>query len=150
MRRSLTSSFVLLAAAVITVGLSGTASAAAAPVSSKGGCVAAADVPHLDVGGTNRIITTGRFECATAATGTKITVCIEEQYSTTGPWYSRGCTTASDLYEYRTAISATHSMSVPVYATWLRTSVTASNAAGGAATYTSAPVFWFNCACYIG
>ena len=150
MRRPLASLLVAVSTAGMLVGLSGTASAAAAPVSSKGGCVAAADVPHLDVGGSSRIVTTGRFECVSAATGTTITVCIEEQYSTTGPWYSRGCTTASDPSEYRTSISATHSMYVPVYATWLRTSVTASNAAGGAATYTSPPAFWFNCACYIG
>ena len=146
MRRTLASLVVLVSTAGLLVGLAGTASAAAVST----GCAAVSDVPHLNVGGSSRIVTTGRFECLAAATGMTITVCIQEQYNATSPWWSRGCTTVNDLYEYRSSISATHSMSVPVYATWLRTTVTARNDAGHSSTFASPPAFWFNCACYIG
>ncbi|HEX8004194.1 MAG TPA: hypothetical protein VF519_16015 [Mycobacteriales bacterium] len=148
MRRTLASLLVAVSAAGLLVGLAGTASASALPVS--GDCVAYGDVPHLNVGGTSRIVTTGTFSCAAAHPGMAITVCIEEMYGVAGPWYSRGCTSDSDLNELRTSLTATHSMSVPVYATYLRTVVRGTNADGSSVNYTSPPVFWFNCACYIG
>lgn len=149
MRRTLASLFVLVSTAGLVVGLGGAASASAAPVSANG-CVAYAEPPHLDVLKSSRIVATGTLSCLAAATGMTIEVCIEEQYSATSPWWSRGCTTVSDPNELRENISATHSMSVPVYATFLRTTVRGWNAAGKSASFTSPPVWWFNCACYIG
>ena len=144
-RRALTSLFVLLTTAVLTAGLGGSASAATAAPS----CAAFTEPPHLRVGGT-RMYSTGQFDCLDEVLGMTVTVCIEEQYSATAAWYSRGCTTVKDLYEWRDSIEATHSISIPVYATFLRATVTGTNARGDRATFTSPPLWWFNCACYLG
>lgn len=147
MRRSLASSFVLVAAAVLTVGLAGTASATAAlPVD--GSCAAVVEPPHLRPGGT-RLWSTGRFECLEPATMMEVTVCIEEQNAFTGQWWSYGCTTAGS-YELGYSVEATHSIGVPVYATTLRSTVSGKNARGDRVYMASPPTPWFNCACYIG
>jgi hypothetical protein len=147
MRRSLTSLLVLASAAMLTVGMAGTASAAEAVAASP--CVAVAEPPHLKVGGARRY-STGSVNSTSAAYGLSVTVCIEEQYAVDAPWWSRGCTTVKDLYEARSSIEATASTSVPVYATYLRATVTGVNSRGDRSTFTTPPVFWFNCACYIG
>ncbi|HEV2891239.1 MAG TPA: hypothetical protein VGX28_12765 [Frankiaceae bacterium] len=150
MRRTLASFFVLVSTAGLLVGLGGTASAAEAPVSSNG-CVAYSDVPHLDVvKQSSRIVSTGTLSCLAESTGMTIEVCVEEQYAVDAPWWKRGCVKVTDLNEYRDTIEATVSVSVPVYATWLRTTVRGWNAAGKSATFATPPTFWFNCACYIG
>lgn len=147
MRRATKSLLVLLSAAALVTGMAGAASASSAI--SANGCVAYAEPPHLLVGSTSGLYSTGTFTCAADAPGMTITVCIEEQYSPTAPWWSRGCTTHTDL-EARSTISATHRMSIPVYFTYLRATVYGSNAYGQSASFTTPPVPWFNCACYIG
>lgn len=149
MRRSLASSvFVLASAAALVVGLGGTA--VAGPVSD--GCLAVVEPPHLDVGKTNQIVATGSFSCYEAATGMTVEVCIEERYTATpeSEWWLHGCTTVTEPDELRDTIEATHSISMPVYATFLRATVRGVNDAERTASSRSAPVWWFNCACYIG
>ena len=145
MRRTLASFFVLVSTAGLLAGLGGTASAADVALPR---CAAVAEPPHLRVGGT-RMYSTGTFSCLNAAPGMSVTVCIEERYSVDGPWWSSGCTTVKDT-ESRSSIEATHSIGVPVSATFLRATVTGVNANGDRASFTTPPVWWFNCACYIG
>lgn len=147
MRRSLAALLVVASTAAFTVTLgSGATASTAAAIST---CVAVGEPPHLRPGAGTRLYATGTFTCATAATGMRVTVCVEEQYSLTAPWWSRGCTTVSDT-EPRTTVEATHTMGVPVYATFLRTTVYGTNDKGQTASFRTPPVFWFNCACYIG
>lgn len=147
MRRSLASFLVLVSTGALVVGLGGTASASSVTVSTD--CVAVTEPPHLKPLTGTRLYSTGTFHCLAEATGMKVTVCIEEQYSPTAAWWSRGCTTNTDV-ESTSTISVTHSMSVPVYATFLRATVTGVNDRGETASFTTPPVWWFNCACYIG
>lgn len=146
MRRLLASFVVLLSAAAFTVTLGNASTASEAALSP---CVAYGEPPHLKPLSGTRLYATGTFTCTSAAPGMTVTVCIEESYNGTGSWWSRGCTTVSDP-ESRTRVSATEEASVPVYATFLRTRVVGSNAYGQRASFTTPPVFWFNCACYIG
>jgi hypothetical protein len=143
----LSSLLVLASSALLVIGLGGTASASALPVN--GSCYAYTEPPHLVVGSSG-LYATGTYSCNTPSTGMKVTVCIEEQYALDAPWWSRGCTTVSDLYELRSSVQATHRASVPVYATYLRATVTGTNSRGETVTFATPPVFWFNCACYIG
>jgi hypothetical protein len=146
MRRLLASAVVLLSAAAFTVTLGNASNAAEVALSP---CAAYGEPPHLKPLSGTRLYATGTFTCASAAPGMTVTVCIDESSTGTGPWWSRGCTTATE-YERVSSISATEAASVPVYATFLRTRVHGSNANGGSASFTTPPIFWFNCACYIG
>jgi hypothetical protein len=141
-RRSLASATVLAVALALPLG--GTASA--------GTCVTAGDVPHL-VPNENGIHATGVFDCADAAEGMSITVCIEERFANIGgaeDWWSHGCETTSATDGAVSSITGTMTIQMMVYSTYLRTTVTAVNNAGDQGTFTSPPMFWFNCACYVG
>ena len=147
MRRSLTALFVLASSALITVSLAGTASASAISASP---CRAYSDVPHLQVGGGTRLTSQGTFSCNDVAPGMTVKVCIEESSdATASTWWSRGCTTLSQV-EDTNQIVANVFVSVPVYATFLRTHVEGVNSLNQKATWNSPPVWWFNCACYVG
>jgi len=145
MRRSLATLLVLASAAMLTVGTAGAASAEPVPAP----CVAVVEPPHLKLGGT-QLYATGSFTCTEAAYGMTVTVCIEEQYALDAEWWTRDCATEEELGEARTYIEATASTFVPVYATYVRATVTGTNARGDVSTFATPPVFWFNCACYVG
>jgi hypothetical protein len=142
-RRSLASATVLALSAALALPLGGTAYA--------GTCTAAGDVPHL-VPNENGIHATGVFGCAEAATGMSVTVCIEERFTNvTGEdtWFSDGCATTV-ANAAATSVTGTVEIPMMVYSTLLRTTVTAVNDNGDTAAFTSPPMFWFNCACYVG
>jgi hypothetical protein len=143
-RRSLASATVLALSAALVLPLGGVASASA--------CVTAGDVPHL-VANENGIHAAGVFGCADPAEGMSITVCIEERFlSIAGAeeWWSRGCETTTEPDGAVSTITGSVTVPMMVYSTYLRTTVTAVNNAGDAGTFTSPPMFWFNCACYVG
>lgn len=144
-RRSIASLFVLIASTVFVVSLGSAASAAAV---SAYPCQAVSEPPHLVVGN-SRLHAEGTFHCVTAATGMTITVCIQEQSSPTAAWWTRACTTNKEL-ESASTVSVDATSSVPVYATYLRATVHGVNDRGETADFATPPVFWFNCACYIG
>lgn len=123
----------------LAVPFAGTASAAA--------CLAVAVPPHF-VPWRSRIEGAGSFRCDQPAAGMTITVCVEEDLGSQG-WWQRGCETVTAEGEAET-VSAKVAVDVMVYSTFLRTTVVASNANGDTAQVESPPVFWFNCACYIG
>jgi hypothetical protein len=120
------------------------ASASYAAVSS---CAAVGDVPHL-IPNRSGIHSSGTFRCLDAAPGMTITVCIEEQIGT-GTWWQRGCASKT-AGEATDTVDQTVTVSVMVYSTLLRTTVSGHNDTGATASYKSPPIFWFNCACYIG
>ena len=128
----------------LAVPMSGTASAAT--------CVAVAEPPHL-VPGEGGIHASGTFHCADGAfTGMTVTVCIEERFilgSDDPTWYSHGCETTVAEGAAQTVVGRV-TVDMMVYSTYLRTTVTAINDNGDAGQTESPPVFWFNCACYIG
>lgn len=140
MRRLAYSLVPALALAALAVPFAGTSYAST--------CAAVAQPPHLMVN-ESEIHASGTFACGDAATGMTVTVCIEEEYTVTGEWFSLGCDTT-------TATTKTHAVygvaGVPqmVYSTYLRTTVLGTNDAGDTAGAKSAPMFWFNCACYVG
>ncbi len=148
MRRSLAPLFVLLSSALLTVSLAGTASAA--PPLPTGPCRAYSDVPHLDVGKSSHLVTTGTFTCDFASPLMTITVCIEEQYNLQAEWWQRECASLTQPEE-TTQVQETLLGSVPVYATYLRTHVYGylGESIEPVAEWVTPPVFWFNCACYI-
>lgn len=149
MRRSLAASIVLLSSALLAVSLTGTASAA--PPLPTGPCRAYSDVPHLDVGHSTHLVTTGTFSCDFSSPLMGITVCIEEQSNPDAEWWQRECATLSQTEETN-QIQETVLGSVPVYATYLRTHVYGyiGESIEPVAEWVTPPVFWFNCACYVG
>jgi hypothetical protein len=135
---------VLALSAALALPLGGTAYA--------GTCAAAGDVPHL-APGRYGILAHGMFTCADPAEGMSVTVCIEEASLNAGgeqTWFSRGCETTANVDGATTSVSGEVEVQMMVYSTTLRTTVTALNAAGDTGTFTSPPMFWFNCACYVG
>lgn len=139
MRRTL--AVAATAATLLIVPLAGSAAA--------GGCTATSG-PALYRYGTGRIAGRGTFGCDEAATGMTVTVCVEQSHDVQAEtWLPLGCATVTEA-EAVTGVSAVAEISVPVYAVWLRTSTTGVNDAGLTATSASLPVWWFNCACYIG
>ena len=149
MRRSLAALAVPVLAALCTVSLAGPASAA--PPLPTGPCRAYSDVPHLDLGRSSHLVTTGTFSCDFPSPLMTITVCIEEEYTVGAEWWQRECATLSQDVE-TTQIQETVLGSVPVYATYLRTHVYGyiGESIEPVAEWVTPPVFWFNCACYIG
>jgi hypothetical protein len=149
MRRSLAALAVPVLAALCTVSLAGAASAA--PPLPTGPCRAYSDVPHLDVGQSSHLVTTGTFSCDFASPLMSITVCIEEESSVGAEWWQRDCASLSQTVE-TTQVQETLLGSVPVYATYLRTHVYGyiGESIEPVAEWTTPPVFWFNCACYVG
>lgn len=131
--------------AVTTVPLAGTASAHER-------CSAFAVPPHL-VPGEYGLRASGSMHCSAAATNMTITVCVEEWndalLGTGGEWWQRGCATTTQA-EATQDLNGEVVVSMPVYATYLRATVTGSNDNGDTAAAKSAAVYWFNCACYVG
>ncbi|HWL35694.1 MAG TPA: hypothetical protein VNQ77_05825 [Frankiaceae bacterium] len=139
MRRTL--AVAATAATLLVVPLAGSAAAT--------GC-AATSGPALYRYGTGSIAGRGTFGCDEAATGMTVTVCVEQSHDVQAEtWTPLGCVTTTEL-EAVDEVSAVAEIGVPVYATWLRTSTTGVNDTGATATSVSLPVWWFNCACYIG
>jgi hypothetical protein len=113
-----------------------------------GTCAAVAEPPHL-VPGEIDIHASATFGCGEAATGMTVTVCIEERDGVTGEWWQQGCATTTQAEAAQT-ITGKVQIPMMVYSTWLRTTATAANDAGDTGAAKTPPVFWFNCACYIG
>lgn len=128
----------------LTVPLTGTAYAA--------GCSGFAVPPHLNVERTG-IEGSGSMHCESAATNMTVTVCVEELagglLAVNAEWWSLGCTTTSTV-EATTDVQGTVVVQMPVYSTYLRTTVTGTNDNGDTVATKSVPVWWFNCACYVG
>lgn len=127
----------------LTGPLAGTAHAAT--------CAAVAVPPHF-VPWRGTIEASGTFRCDQPAPGMTLTVCVEEllgDLTSQQEWFVRGCETAVAEGETE-ALSSRVAVDVMVYSTYLRTTVSAANANGDVAETKSPPVFWFNCACYIG
>jgi hypothetical protein len=142
MNRSLLALLVTPAlAAAALVGPLGTASYA-------GTCATVAEPPHL-VYGEYGIHASATYGCAEPVSGIAVTVCVEERNGVTGEWWSRGCATTAQEEAARTA-TGTVTVDVMVYSTWLRTTATVVDGAGGTGAAKTPPVFWFNCACYVG
>jgi hypothetical protein len=108
-------------------------------------CGALAEPPHL-IPGEIDIHASGTVGCADAVTGMSVTACIEERGGT-GEWWQLGCETATAAAQ---ALTVKVQVPMMVYSTWLRTTVTATDEAGDTAAAKTPPVFWFNCACYVG
>jgi hypothetical protein len=142
MNRSLLT--LLVAPALAFVGLVGPLGTA----SYAGTCATVAEPPHLVVG-ENGIHASGTFGCADPVSGIAVTVCIEEQSSVNGVWWARGCKTTKEAEESQ-VVTGTVEIPMMVYSTFLRTTVKVVDDAGDAGAAKSPPVFWFNCACYIG
>jgi hypothetical protein len=139
MRRTL--AVAATAATLVVVPLAGSAAAT--------GCTATSG-PALYRYGTGRIAGRGSYGCDEAATGMTVTVCVEQSHDVQAEtWVPLGCATVTEL-DAVSRVSAVAEIGVPVYATWLRTSTTGTNDAGVTASSVSPPVWWFNCACYVG
>jgi hypothetical protein len=110
-------------------------------------CGAVAEPPHL-MPNEYGIRASGTFGCLEGSTGMTVTVCVEEQDGL-GGWFSRGCNTTTKA-EPANVVTGLVSVDMMVYSTFLRTTVSATNDNGDTAGAKSAPMFWFNCACYVG
>ena len=144
MRRRTAIPFVSLLAAALSAPLTGAAYAESLT------CAAYGIPPHLEPGRYD-LWASGTFSCVGDAEGMRVIVCAQEQDGGLGSqtWRTLGCETAYG--EGATdSISAEVGVPVMVYATFLRVTVTGTNADGHTATFTSPPIYWFNGACYIG
>lgn len=111
-------------------------------------CVTVAEPPHLmpyEYG----IRASGTFGCLEGSTGMTVDVCIEELDSFTGEWFLRGCETTTKTEPANRITGEVH-VDMMVYSTFLRTTVTATDDNGDTGETKSPPMFWFNCACYVG
>jgi hypothetical protein len=113
-----------------------------------GTCATVAEPPHL-VYGEYGIHASATYGCADPVSGIAVTACIEEENTVTGEWRTLGCETTTQAESARTGTGSV-TVDVMVYSTWLRTTATVVDDAGGTGAAKTPPVFWFNCACYVG
>ena len=115
---------------------------------SAGTCTAYGTPPHL-LPGRPGYHASGTFACAEETAGMSVTVCIEELTTTElGPgWGTLGCASASE--KVARSVTASVVAEIQIYTVVLRTTVTGTNQAGDAGSFTSPPTVWPNCACSI-